>query len=136
MLAHALSERPNECCGLLSGRKSDDGTVAEVSNRYPLVNERASPREFVSEPKGMFAAVKEMRREGIEILAVYHSHPSSAPIPSKRDLEDNYSPTVMNLILGLAGDSPDVRGWWLTETAQFAGSFEVSEPASTCPRKL
>src|SRR6516162_1875504 len=67
MLAHARAELPNECCGLLAGQIEESGALADVSQRYPLVNELKSPTEFLSEPYSMFAAVKEMHREGIEI---------------------------------------------------------------------
>jgi [CysO sulfur-carrier protein]-S-L-cysteine hydrolase len=125
MLAQALAERPNECCGLFAGRIGADGALGEVTQRYPLINELKSPSEFVSEPRSMFAAVKEMRRHGIEVLAIYHSHPSSEPVPSRRDLERNWWPNVVNLIVGLAGEAPEVRGWWLTESRYHPADFEI-----------
>jgi proteasome lid subunit RPN8/RPN11 len=87
--------------------------VGRVLRRFPLVNAAASPTEFQSEPQGMFAAEKARRQEGLEFLAVYHSHPASAPIPSKTDLERNYSPDVINLIVALQTETPEIRGWWL-----------------------
>jgi len=125
MLAHAIGELPNECCGLLVGTINDEGTVGEVTHRYPLVNALQSATEFLSEPKNMFAAQKDMRSRGIKELAVYHSHPSTAPTPSKRDLERNYAISVMNLIIGFAGGSPEVRGWWLTDESFYEGEWEV-----------
>jgi proteasome lid subunit RPN8/RPN11 len=116
MIAHAVAELPNECCGLLAGPPGQNGEVAEATHRYALINELSSPTEFHSEPRSMLAAVKDMRTKGIDVLAVYHSHPSSEPIPSKRDLERNYCSQVMNLIVGLASASPKVAGWWLTES--------------------
>jgi proteasome lid subunit RPN8/RPN11 len=83
MVAQARAEFPNECCGLLGGTISgDDNAIGRVSRRYPLVNALASPVEYLSEPTGMFRAVRDMRQQGIEVLAVYHSHPSSEPVPS------------------------------------------------------
>ena len=57
-----------------------------------------------------------MRRRGIEELAVYHSHPTTAPLPSRKDRERNYSENVMNLILSLAEREPVLGAWWLTAT--------------------
>jgi proteasome lid subunit RPN8/RPN11 len=86
-----------------------------VKCRYPLVNVAASPTEFLSDARGMFEAVRDMRRQNIDILAVYHSHPTSAPIPSRTDRERNYSSEVMNFIISLHDEKPKARAWWLTE---------------------
>ncbi len=125
MLAHAETERPLECCGLLSGVRGD-GPIAQVSCFHPLRNQLASATEFLSEPADMFSAVKQMRRDRTEILSVYHSHPTSSPIPSKRDLERNFAESVLNLIIGWQPDGQhDVRAWWLMETGFESGQYEV-----------
>jgi len=83
---------------------------------YPLVNAAASPVLYESDPRSMFEAVRAMMREKLDVVAVYHSHPTSAPVPSKTDLARNYSEDVVNLIVSLADETPLVRGWWLTAT--------------------
>jgi proteasome lid subunit RPN8/RPN11 len=114
MLAQAQAEQPNECCGLLGGRFGANGS-ARVERRYPLVNEAASPVAFYClEDKSFFAAFLDMRKAGFDLLALYHSHPTSAPVPSQKDREQNYGPDVMNLIISLSGPAPEVRAWWLT----------------------
>jgi proteasome lid subunit RPN8/RPN11 len=116
MLAQARAELPNECCGLLAGRiiESANGPIGQIERRYPLVNAAASPREYLSEPNSHFAAERDMRSLGIDVLAIYHSHPTSAPIPSKKDREQNYWPDAMHLIISLAGADPTMRAWWLS----------------------
>src|SRR5438105_153199 len=54
--------------------------VITVVQRYALVNTAASPTEYLSDPRSMFEAVRDMRRLGLEIVAIYHSHPTSAPV--------------------------------------------------------
>jgi proteasome lid subunit RPN8/RPN11 len=112
LLAHALDERPNECCGLLAG--VIDGDVGRVTHRYPLVNELHSPVEYNAEVRGLIAAHKDMRERGIDVLATYHSHPMSEPVPSRKDLAASYSDDVVSLIVSLVGETPLIRGWWLT----------------------
>lgn len=112
ILDQARAELPNECCGLLAGRLEEQ--MGRVTRCYPLVNEAASPVEFWSEPKSLLAAHRGMDREGLELLAIYHSHPTSPPVPSKKDRERNYDEEVMNLIVSMMGDRPEVRAWWLT----------------------
>ena len=117
LVAQAKAELPNECCGLLAGRVEAGAmglAIGRVLQRYPLVNSAASPVEYLSEPVSMFAAIRDMRRLGLDILAVYHSHPTSDPIPSRTDLEQNYSEEVVHLIIALKTQEAAVRGWWLT----------------------
>jgi [CysO sulfur-carrier protein]-S-L-cysteine hydrolase len=75
--AHAEGEAPNECCGVLVFR---DG----VADRYVRGrNALASPYRYQLE---IDPAVWFLEDEGYE-LAVFHSHPETAPIPSRTDRE-------------------------------------------------
>ena len=125
MVAQAQAELPNECCGLLAGRV-EEGT-ARVERRYPLVNAAHSPLEYLSEPRGMFDAERDRRARGIEFLAVYHSHPTSEPVPSHKDREQSYSSEVMNLIISLKDREPTIRAWWLEGETQREAEWEVIE---------
>lgn len=125
MVAHAWDEAPNECVGLLAG--TPDGWVVE---RYPLVNALASPTRFESDAESMFAAEKRRRASGLEFLAVYHSHPGSPPVPSATDLEMNYSPDVVNLIISLQERPAVVRAYWLNGTDYRPADWEVAPAGS------
>jgi proteasome lid subunit RPN8/RPN11 len=115
MLAHSWVELPNECVGFLAGTIADG--VGSVTQCLPLVNELQSPTEFLTEPRSVLTAFRAMRESGTDVLAVYHSHPTSPPVPSKKDVERNtYGPDVAWVIVGLASGEPEVRIWWLTET--------------------
>jgi proteasome lid subunit RPN8/RPN11 len=115
MIEHAQSALPNECCGLLGGVIEE--RVIRADSWHPLVNEAASPTAYLSEPKSLFRAIKAMRNAKQEIVAIYHSHPNSNPVPSKTDLERNYHGSeVVHLIIGLNGPAPLICGWRLTET--------------------
>lgn len=107
LIARCRAALPNEACGFLAGR---DGVVSQV---LPVVNELASPTAFRTEPASTFAAFRAMRAAGAELLAVYHSHPTSDPVPSRRDLAENTYGAVPWVIVGLAGDVPAVRAWRL-----------------------
>jgi proteasome lid subunit RPN8/RPN11 len=75
---HAEAEDPNECCGIVLFR---DG----VAERYvPGGNAAASPYRFELEvdPEVWF-----LEDDGYE-LAVFHSHLSSPPRPSRTDIEN------------------------------------------------
>jgi proteasome lid subunit RPN8/RPN11 len=75
---HARAEEPNEACGLVV---FSDGRA----ERYlPAENAAASPYRFElqTEPENWF-----LEDEGYE-LAVFHSHVSSPPRPSRTDVEN------------------------------------------------
>jgi proteasome lid subunit RPN8/RPN11 len=78
LVEHAEAELPNEACGLLVLR---DGVVERL---VPGRNRAASPYRFELEvdPETWF-----LEDEGYE-LAVFHSHPSSPPRPSRTDVEN------------------------------------------------
>jgi proteasome lid subunit RPN8/RPN11 len=76
--AHAREEAPNEACGLLVLR---DG----VAERYVRGRNRlASPYryELDVDPDVWF-----LEDDGLE-LAVFHSHPETAPRPSRTDIQN------------------------------------------------
>ncbi len=124
MLAQAEAERPLECCGLLAGPVNAEG-AGLVQIRYPLVNAAASPVEYLSDPRSMLEAHKDMRRRGVEVLAVYHSHPTSPPVPSKKDLAMNCWGGAVHFIISLAAATPEVRGWWLAADSYREADWEV-----------
>ena len=80
LVAHAEAEKPNEACGLIAIR---DG----VADRYiPCVNTEASPYRFNLRPPDPNLPI-DLEDEGYE-LAVFHSHLSSPPRPSRTDVEN------------------------------------------------
>jgi proteasome lid subunit RPN8/RPN11 len=74
----------------------------------------------------MFQAIRETQKLGLEILAVYHSHPTSEAVPSRKDLERSYSTEVQNLIISLKND-PVVRAWWLDADGYRGADWELTE---------
>jgi len=101
---HALAEAPNEACGLIAFR---DG----VAERYlPADNAAPSPYYFElrpRDPEDFF-----LEDEGYE-LAVFHSHLSSPPRPSRTDVENiGHWLGKPYLILSLAKD--ELAGWRIT----------------------
>jgi proteasome lid subunit RPN8/RPN11 len=125
MIQHAQTELPNECCGLLAGVR--EGKLLRVRTVHRLVNELASPTKYLSDGASMFKAERAMREAGHEIIAVYHSHPTSEPIPSRTDLEWEYYTDLVHFIIGLSGPEPTVRGWWLGRNEFHEAFWEIAE---------
>ena len=128
MLEHARRELPNECCGLLAG--TTDGDAGRVTTRFTIRNDAASPTEYATNPRDLLAAFRAMRQTNAEPLAFYHSHPTSAAVPSAKDVTRNtYGETVVHVIVGLADETPDVRAWWLERDGYRAAALVVGGTA-------
>ena len=127
MVAQAIAEQPNECCGLLAGivEMRSYVRVARALKRYPLVNEARSPIMFHNGGRDLFEATRDMRKYSMDTLAVYHSHPTSPPVPSRTDIEKNWGTGVMTIIVSLATTPPTLRGWWLEEASYREAEWEV-----------
>lgn len=124
VVAHARAEAPLECCGLLAG--AADG---RVSYHFPVRNDLASPTEYLTNARDLLAASKAVRAAGAEVLAIYHSHPATAPVPSAKDVAGNHwGDTVFHLIVGLAGPEPDVRAWRLSASGFEPAGWSLVEP--------
>jgi proteasome lid subunit RPN8/RPN11 len=111
LVAHAEDEAPNEACGLIAFR---DG----VAERYIRGrNALASPYryELDVDPEAWF-----LEDDGYE-LAVFHSHPETAPRPSRTDVENvGLWAGKPYVIYSLARD--ELAAWTITD-----GGFEPLE---------
>ena len=102
--AHARAEEPNEACGLVALRNG-------MAERYiPARNAAASPYRFEleTEPENWF-----LEDDGYE-LAVFHSHVSSAPRPSRTDVE-NIGLWQGRPYLILSLGTGDLAAWKITD---------------------
>lgn len=124
MVSQAVAEAPLECCGFLAGPAFAEGQ-GTVAARYPLVNAAASRTEYDADPKSLFAATKDIRNRGWEVLAVYHSHPTSPPVPSRTDLARAYWAGVVHFIISLQSSQPEVRGWCLSQEDYHEAEWEI-----------
>ncbi len=112
MFAHARELDPGECCGLIGGL--GDSVASTV---YRLRNiARDQTVAYEAAPEELFAAQKEMRQRGEQLIAIYHSHPRARdPEPSDTDLRLAYYPSATYLIIGLAGLEPSLRAFRIFE---------------------
>lgn len=102
LVEHAKKVLPNEDCGLLGGTVSGD--VKTVEKIYFLTNTDASPEHFSMESAEQFAAVKDMRSEGLQLLGNFHSHPKSPARPSEEDKRLVFDTKLSYLILSLEAE--------------------------------
>jgi proteasome lid subunit RPN8/RPN11 len=104
LLEHAREEAPNEACGLVVLR---DGAALRYERGR---NAAASPYRFQLEidPRVWF-----LEDEGYQ-LAVFHSHPTSPPRPSRTDVEQ-IGLWEGRPYLILSADTGELAAWRITE---------------------
>lgn len=107
ILAHCRQAAPAEACGLLVGRGR------HITRAVPTENADASPTRFAIPPDAHFAALRAARREGLEVIGAFHSHPHSPAVPSATD-RDAAFPDFLVLIATLVAP-PAVRAWSLVD---------------------
>jgi proteasome lid subunit RPN8/RPN11 len=109
LVAHARETAPKECCGYL---RASDWRVDEV---FRAENLRDSRYGYELDPRSLLAA-NELDDQGFEV-AIYHSHPRSAPEPSQTDINLAHYPHWTYLIVALdgAGDGAQVRAWRIAD---------------------
>lgn len=95
ILGHAQRTAPQECVGILSGSQG------EITGWHPMKNSLQANTEFLLDPAEQLQLFKKLRQENRELLAIYHSHPTSPAIPSQLDLAQSEYPHALYLIVSL-----------------------------------
>jgi proteasome lid subunit RPN8/RPN11 len=143
IIAHAKELTPYECCGLLAGTNGTVSRLYRIKNIVAIEGaqnlssfdsakaahlERLSPEEraeiaFVMDMQDFSTAKKDMRNNGLNLQAVYHSHPHDPARPSVTDIKiaTDYEeiwpkinlPLPAYLIVSLMNTEPDVKTYWI-----------------------
>jgi proteasome lid subunit RPN8/RPN11 len=110
ILAQARAQAPIEACGILAG---SDGKVEKL---YKMTNVDQSSDHFMMKPEEQFKVVKDIRAEGLEMLAIYHSHPQTPARPSAEDIRLAITPDVVYVIVSLQdANAPALNGFLIED---------------------
>jgi [CysO sulfur-carrier protein]-S-L-cysteine hydrolase len=109
IVAQARDEAPNECCGIIA---ADDGMAVAA---HPARNAAASPLRYEMDGMEQYRIQTAIEDAGHELGAIYHSHTRTAPYPSQTDINLAFYPEALYVIVGVAGDEPDVRAFRIVE---------------------
>lgn len=121
IVAHAKSGVPIEMCGYLA---SQDGVVTK---HYELKNVDNSEDHFTFDPKEQFDTIKDARNNGLEVCAVYHSHPVTPARPSAEDIKLAYDPNISYVIVSLANGGSDVKSFKIKDKQVSPENIEIIE---------
>ena len=119
VIAHARADAPNECCGMIASR---DGVAVAV---HRARNAAASRLRYEIDGMEQYKIQSAIEDAGLDLGAIYHSHTRSAPLPSETDINLAFYPDALCLIVGLAGDEPDVRAWTIRDGQVSEAPLEI-----------
>ncbi len=100
MLEDVMSRQPEEACGLVAGLERRARQV------YPVTNALHSPVRFRMAPEEQVRIFLSLEALGLDLLAIYHSHPAGPDRPSPTDLAEAAYPEAVHLIW-----SPQAGEW-------------------------
>ncbi len=92
MQVHVDSTAPEEACGILGGGAGQPNIVIPIENVYH------SPVRYRMDPQAQWDAFQCLEKEGLELMGIYHSHPSGPEEPSLTDVRQAYYPEAFYII--------------------------------------
>lgn len=113
LAAWAADGFPHEVCGVLVGRVEGTRVRVERVVRARNLNEERAEDRYQLAPDDFLAADAAARADGLEIVGIWHTHPSAPPKPSLTDLEaawEGYSYLILSVVEGALAGS---RSWRL-----------------------
>jgi [CysO sulfur-carrier protein]-S-L-cysteine hydrolase len=120
MVAHAVQDAPNECCGMIATRDGEAVTLHRATNTA------ASPLRYEIDGAEQYRIQMAIDDEDLDLGAIYHSHTRSAPYPSQTDINLAFYPDALYVIVGLAGPEPEVRAFEIRDGQVSDAELQVS----------
>ena len=106
MQLHVAEQAPLEACGLLVGKKDLVETVLKVRNAAQ------SPVRFRMDAQEQYNALMWIEDNGLELVGIYHSHPSGPETVSVTDISEAPYDAV-HVIWSRTGQTWSARGFWI-----------------------
>lgn len=114
---HGENGYPNEVCGLLLGKDKDGQRT--ISALMPIENSFEAEEQYhryLITPEDMFRGERQARKQGLDVLGVYHSHPNEAARPSLYDRDHAAWTAWSYIIVSIReGRAAEMRAWTLRE---------------------
>lgn len=112
IVADCIVRAPEEACGIVSGRFGGSLGAATATRVHALTNVAPEPRtNYWVDPEEQRVLWRQLQQAGEHVLAIYHSHPRTAPYPSPTDIDRAYFTDVIHIIVSLATGVPIVEAF-------------------------
>jgi proteasome lid subunit RPN8/RPN11 len=105
IVAHALADAPDECCGIVSSR---DGEAVAV---FPMENTAHTWMRYEMDTMELYRVITGIEEAELDVGIIYHSHTRTDPYPSQTDINLAFYPDSLYVIVGTATQQPVVRAF-------------------------
>lgn len=120
MREHVQRQSPVEACGLLAGTENRVEKVIRVRNQA------RSPVRFVMDPYEQLEAFGWIEANGLDLLGIFHSHPTGPDTVSETDIaEAAYE--VVHIIWSRSESGWKARGFWIENSRATEVSLQIEE---------
>jgi [CysO sulfur-carrier protein]-S-L-cysteine hydrolase len=106
MLQHVSECAPLEACGLLAGKQDSVKAVLKVRNA------EQSPVRFRMDPQEQYNALMWIETNGLDLVGIFHSHPSGPNTVSPTDIAE-VAYEVVQIIWSRSNGTWNMRGFWI-----------------------
>jgi [CysO sulfur-carrier protein]-S-L-cysteine hydrolase len=118
MIDHVDAHAPLEACGLLAGRDS------KVEKIFLVQNQARSAVRFVMDPVEQLAAFAWIDSNGMDLLGIFHSHPTGPETVSATDIA-GAAYAVVHVILFSMDKSWHARGFWIEDNDYTEAALQI-----------
>lgn len=110
MIEHGKVALPYEACGMLSGHHPN------IKSIWPLENIWKSDRRFFVSKKVVEQTIQKVNDLDEQIIAIYHTHPSTAPTPSFYDIKNHIDNNLKMVIISYKTNSAITKWYQITDS--------------------
>jgi len=124
IFAHARADAPREAVGIVGG--TPDG---HATRTIPLPN-IAGPQAFLADPVAQYHALRELKRDGLQLIAIYHSHPGGGTNLSVADQVFAARWNCLHLVVVPERAQEDpcaIRAWSVTPSGAVEVQIELTD---------
>jgi proteasome lid subunit RPN8/RPN11 len=116
----AEGQMPGEVCGVIGG---ENGEAKEI---FPIRNISGNPFTYLMDPEEQVSVFFKLDEIGLELTAIFHSHPHSAPVPSPTDIRESRYPDTPHIIIGMENGEWVLKAYLMTDQEYSQIELEIN----------
>lgn len=121
MIDHVDAHTPLEACGLLAGKDS------KVEKIFFVQNQAHSAVRYVMNPVEQLTAFAWIDSNGMDLLGIFHSHPTGPETVSPTDIAEAAYAVVHMIISCMDKKNWHARGFWIEDNDYTEALLQINE---------